>query len=177
MRAPPPELSRPLRADRVPAAGCEERIAADAEECTRLAARLGVPALHALTASLVIEPARGKGLRVHGAVRARVTQTCVVTLEEFDTEMHVEIERFFLPATAFHGDDQEAADEDVDLIRDGEIDLGELVGESLALAIDPYPRKPGVAFSPVSSGGGSDRGESRTPFAELARLRGGPRRR
>ena len=35
-----------------------------------------------------------------------------------------------------------------DPIIDGKIDLGELAAEHFALALDPYPRKPGVAFAP-----------------------------
>ena len=35
-----------------------------------------------------------------------------------------------------------------DPIVDGKIDLGALAAEFLALGLDPYPRKPGVAFAP-----------------------------
>ena len=51
---------------------------------------------------------------------------------------------------------------------DGRIDLGALTAESLALALDPYPKKPGVEFEPPAVDGTSE-GES--PFAVLSRLR------
>ena len=35
-----------------------------------------------------------------------------------------------------------------DPIVDGRIDLGALAVEFLALALDPYPRKPGAEFTP-----------------------------
>jgi hypothetical protein len=37
-----------------------------------------------------------------------------------------------------------------DPIIDGTIDVGALVAEFLALGLDPYPKKPGVEFVPVS---------------------------
>ena len=50
-----------------------------------------------------------------------------------------------------------------DPIVDGKIDLGALAAEFLALGLDPYPRKPGVAFDPPEPQGGRD-----SPFAALA---------
>ncbi len=47
----------------------------------------------------------------------------------------------------------------------GRIDFGALTAEFLALGLDPYPRKPGVAFEPVSAG------EEPLPFADLAALK------
>jgi uncharacterized metal-binding protein YceD (DUF177 family) len=155
----------------VPEHGCDERVESTPEEREALARRLDLPALDALTALLRIEPARGKGLRVHGAVDARLTQTCVVTLEDFVSDLHVLVERFYVPESEFRNDPEEAEDEDVDLIRNGEIDLGELVSESLALAIDPYPRKPGVTFAGVSAEDTPEPGDRTRPFAGLARLK------
>jgi hypothetical protein len=61
-------------------------IVADPEECAALAAFDGIPAVHALKASFKVAR-HGKFLRVTGEVRARVAQTCVVTLEDFDSEL------------------------------------------------------------------------------------------
>ena len=60
------------------------------------------------------------------------------------------------------------AQEPPDVIVDGKIDLGALTAEALALALDPYPKKPGVAFVDVMEP--EDLSES--PFAALARLKG-----
>jgi hypothetical protein len=65
------------------------------------------------------------------------------------------------------------------------LDVGEIVAEQLALAADPYPRRPGVKLEDVlpkprnagkdgSRAGKSDR--PRHPFAGLAALRDKPRR-
>ncbi len=57
------------------------------------------------------------------------------------------------------------ADDPPDEISDGVLPLGAYVLEDLSLAIDPFPRKPGVAFEPPP--GPSEP----SPFAVLARLK------
>ena len=58
-----------------------------------------------------------------------------------------------------------------DPIIDGRIDLGATALEFLVLALDPYPKKPGVAFTDVVIG---DDHEEPSAFAALARLRDPP---
>lgn len=171
MRPKTHEFSRPLRVDRVPEGGCEERISADPEECNALARRMGLPAVNALSAVLNVEPARGKGLRVYGDLAASLAQTCVVSLENFESELRVPVERYFLPRTSMRSEDILAQEEDFDLIDSGEIDLGELVAETLALAIDPYPRKPGASFTPVNVESAAVENSAAKPFGDLARLK------
>ena len=48
----------------------------------------------------------------------------------------------------------------------GSVDLGTLATEFLLLAIDPYPRKEGVKFTPPKLEEGGER-----PFAALATLK------
>ena len=82
---------------------------------------------------------------VAGHLHARVTQSCVVSLEPFETIVDAEIDVDFAeagsPAAEAHG-----AEDPPDLIADGKIDLGALAAEFLILNLDVYPRKPGVAF-------------------------------
>jgi uncharacterized metal-binding protein YceD (DUF177 family) len=47
------------------------------------------------------------------------------------------------------------------------IDAGAIVGEFAALAIDPYPRKPGVDFVDHIEGDAEDNAGRRNPFAAL----------
>ena len=53
-------------------------------------------------------------------------------------------------------------DDEPDPIVDGKIDLGALAAEFFALGLDPYPRKPGVAFEPPA-----EPEPEATPFAVL----------
>ena len=59
------------------------------------------------------------------------------------------------------------ADDPPDLLESDRIDLAAYVVEDLALAIDPFPRKPGVAFEAPDQPG------ELSPFAVLAKLKGG----
>ena len=75
----------------------------------------------------------------------------------------------------------DAEDADIpDPIVGGRIDFGVLTAEFLALGLDPYPRKPGMAFEPVwlarmrpfdSCAGSVTRSVSRHPRG-VARIRG-----
>jgi hypothetical protein len=68
-------------------------------------------------------------------------------------------------------DEEDPAEE----LTDGRIDLGEVVAQQLAVALDPYPRAPGAdgRFAQSDQEGAAAKGGN-TPFAALERLR--PRR-
>ncbi len=138
----PPEFSRPLKVDRVPREGSLEKIEAEAPELEALARRLNLPALHGLRAELMATPWRGGGLKLEGFLRADLVQESVVSLEAFRHEVEFPVTRYFL------GDGGGAEDEEaeIDPIVNGHVDLGEVVAETLALDLDPYPRRPGESF-------------------------------
>ena len=136
------EFSRPLTVDRVPAGGSYEKLQADEKERLALATRLDVAVLHDLRAELRATPWRG-GLKVSGELVADLEQVSVVSLEPFRATLRLSVTRYFLPAGAVGGD----AEADADPIGHGEVDLGEVVSETLALELDPYPRKPGESFA------------------------------
>jgi uncharacterized metal-binding protein YceD (DUF177 family) len=157
------EFSRPLPADRVMREGSSEHVAADAKELAALALRVGVPVVHSLTADLRAEPWRGGGLKITGRFKADLDQICVVTLDQFRSTVEGPVERIYLPEAA----ELTSEEDDADHLVDGAADLGELVTETLVLALDPYPRKPGVSFE------GAEIGAESAPasFAELAALK------
>ena len=138
-----PEFSRPLIVDRVPRKGSHEVFAAEIAECNALAERFDLPAIHSLKAHLIATPWRGGGLRVTGGFEADLEQVSVVSLEAFRKTHKFEVERFFLPPKATI----DGVEEDADPIVNGQIDLGELVAETLGLELDPYPRKPDEDFA------------------------------
>lgn len=64
--------------------------------------------------------------------------------------------------------------EELEPITGGQIDLGEVVAQLLAVKIDPYPRKAGAVFvnvSPNKHAGESGETTSENPFAVLASLK------
>jgi hypothetical protein len=158
------EFSRPLQVDRVPALGCHERIAAEEKECAALAKRLGLPKLHSLGGLLKAVPWRGGGLKITGTLKAEVDQVSVISLETFTSTLEYPIERYFLSPRA----ENPAVEEDVDAIEHGSVDLGEILAETMALELDPYPRKEGEVFNDIEE---QPEPAKITPFAGLSKLK------
>jgi hypothetical protein len=158
------EFSRPLQVDRVAALGSHERIAADEKECAALAKRLGVPKLHSLGGLLKAVPWRGGGLKITGTLKAEVDQVSVISLETFTSTFEYAIERYFLSPRAGNP----TAEEDVDIIEHGIVDLGEILAETMALELDPYPRKEGEVFSDIEE---PPEPSKVSPFTALSKLK------
>lgn len=158
------EFSRPLQVDRVPALGCHERLAADEKECAALAKRLGLAKLHSLGGLLKAVPWRGGGLKVTGTLNAKVDQVSVISLETFTTDLEFAVERYFLSPRAGPPTDEE----DVDIIENGIVDLGEILAESMALELDPYPRREGEVFNDIEE---HPESAKVSPFTGLSKLK------
>ena len=158
------EFSRPLLVDRVPALGCHERLAADEKECAALAKRLGIPKIHALGGLLQIVPWRGGGLKVTGTLKAKVDQLSVVSLEVFTADLAFEIERYCMSPRASNP----AVEDDADIIENGIVDLGEILAETMALELDPYPRQEGEVFHDIAE---HPEVAKVSPFVALSKLK------
>lgn len=163
---PVPEFSRPIEVDRIPRTGSHEKLRADAPECERLARRLAVPRLHALSADLHAAPWRGGGLKVTGQLTADLDQVSVVSLEPFRSTVTFPVERYYLPEAEASAD----AGEEADPIRHGVVDLGEAVAETLALELDPYPRRAGEVFAADPADPPEDEPPPPSPFSALGKL-------
>lgn len=147
-------FSRLVKVDALPQGGLTQVIEANAAERSALATLNDLQALAKLTATLTILRSGRGGVRVKGAVHAQATQTCVISLEPMDVVIDEPVDVRFAPqresakrGPALAGETLDWGDaEQPDPIIDGKIDLGALASEFMALALDPYPRKPGVAF-------------------------------
>ena len=166
-------FSRPLTVTSLPQEGREVRVSATPEECEALRADLGLDGLRRLEARFRLAWTHGR-LGVIGRITADITQICVVTLDPFDSILDEDVEVQFVDAapprrnaTVEQGVeiDPDAPDE----IVDGRVDLGSIASEFLALGLDPYPKKPGVAFASAAEGEPAD-----SPFAVLARRNARP---
>jgi hypothetical protein len=177
---PHPPLSRRLAVAEVPPEGLDVDIRATPAECAALAQHNALPAVHSLQAELRARQRRGSGLEIEGELRARLRQTCVTTLEEFDSELVEPIQMRFAPprGEALRGRRRDEETTEITLDEDppdpligGVVDLGAVVSEFFTLALDPYPRKPGANFVEPQPGDGA---QAVSPFATLGRLK--PRR-
>ncbi|MBF0356885.1 MAG: DUF177 domain-containing protein [Alphaproteobacteria bacterium] len=174
---PQPEFSRLVKSAEIPHKGLQFDIEATPNECQKLAQRFGLIAIEALSAHIRLFPAKDL-IRLEGRLKARVVQSCVVTLDPVDQAIDEDFSRVY-------GDDEalEAArlameaeieidplaDDLPDPLIDGCIDVGEAAAEELALNLDPFPRKPGASLegSPWAAKEEAIRG----PFAALSKLR------
>ena len=169
-----PEFSRPLAVERIGPTGTEMTIDADAEECEALARRFAIPAIHALSASFVATPWRRGGVALRGEISAEVEQLSVVSLEPIKSRIAERVVRYFQAELA-PGHNRavlgvESLEDEPEVISGGAIDLGEIAAEELALALDPYPRRPGEVFR-EETGQGSGERPPNSPFAVLSRLK------
>ena len=183
---PPPEFSRPLVVDTLGADGGEREIEANPAECRALARRFHLEAVVSLSATLRLIRLHGTNagmVRVRGRLVAEVVQSCVVTLVPVPARVEESFSALFSPEAVAGGDesllDPFADDEDVPeaMVR-GVVDLGELTAQHLSLALDPYPRAPGVEFTGFDDDApdnDSPDGDAppRNPFGVLAALRRG----
>ena len=113
---------------------------ADAATCERLAARFELAAVEQLSADLEAWRA-GAGVSVEGTLTARVVQFCAVSNAPVPARIDERIAVRFLPQQAPVAEEIELGRDELDVLplQDGLVDLGELVAQSLFLALDPYP--------------------------------------
>lgn len=172
------EFSRFVAVDRLEQGEVAERIGAREDECRALAARFGLIALERLDADVRLRRIeKGPIVRVEGRLFADVVQTCVVSLEPVEGRVEEEFSLLYAPASriAARGGRApgEAGDDWPEPIQHGAIDIGEAVAQQLALALDLYPRKPGIRLEDVlGKCQGISLGEEpkESPFAVLSRL-------
>jgi hypothetical protein len=173
--APPPEFSRLVDLAGLDARELVRSIEAAPAERRALAGRRGLIALHALSASVRIRRRSERVVELAGAFEADVEQACVVTLEPVPAHLSRKFHQIYsadvddLPGEVVVSADEDEDDAPEPLPEHG-IDIGEAVVQQLAVALDPYPRKPGAEIPPEHAGSGPEAGRNGA-FAGLARLR------
>ena len=175
---PKAELSRRFQLEGLGEEEIVEAFEVTPGERAALAERFDLLALDFLSAVLRLRRLEGGPIvRVEGRFEAEVTQSCVVTLEPVPSRLEQDF------CLLYSLDPRQAAAEQevlVDIEQEdppepvppGGIDLGEVVAEQLALALDPYPKAAGARLERVEWDGGDDGQESSNPFAVLRSLKG-----
>jgi len=165
-----PEFPRPQRLDQIGSGESKVEIEADAGERTALARRFGLPAIDRLAAHFVLHR-DASGIVAKGHLSATVTQACVVTDAPVPATVEEDFALRFVPEGSEQDDEVELSENACDTVfyTGGSIDLGEAAAETLALALDPFPRSPGAAQALKEAGVLSE--EEAGPFGALAGLR------
>jgi hypothetical protein len=147
----------PVAVEQISETGLHRDIEADEAIREGIAELGGLREVLAARASLDVTPMSGGRFHVEGRVRARIGQTCVVTLDPIENDVDESIDLIFAPPEQIPEMAdlvEEAAESDVEIpdppepIENGVIDLGRVATDALYLAVDPYPRKPDAVFEP-----------------------------
>ena len=171
-----PPLLRPLRTIDIDEA-VDHRIEATRTEMADIVTLLDLVALDGLKLDYRLR--RGARGRVHlrGRLKARIAQTCVVTLEPVESNIDIPVEIEFWPAPLL--EELQRSPEDPgqsgrldwpEAIADDTIDLGPVIYETLATALDLYPKRASASFE-WSQGAEGAEGLKSGPFAALKQLK------
>ncbi len=156
--------------------GLSRQRAAAPDELARIARALDLVACASLTADYAITATTNGRYRLSGTLRAGIEQTCVVTLEPIASSIEERFDVTFwpeqdLPAPRSGEVDMDEEPEPEPMLA-GQIAVGRVVFECLAMAIDPFPRRPGATLdwrSPAPQDAAAD--TSASPFAVLANIK------
>lgn len=179
----PADLDWLHKANDIPAAGLECSRRASEAERVAIAEALTLLALKRLDVHYRICPLKRDRFLLRGELSADIEQICSVSLDPLEVTVEAQIEVEFwsadkLPKQAVLGEndtdfDPFAAD-DPEPISAGKLEVGRIVYEQLASAIEPYPRHADAELeqdqAPLAPEGGaaSDPGN---PFAVLSKLK------
>lgn len=167
-----PEFSRLERIDTIGEGARSVSITADAAERSALAERFGLLAVDRLEATFRVQR-DAAGVVARGEVRAAVVQACSVTEEPLPVTVSEDV------ALRFVTEQEATAEEEIELDLDAldtmpydgaAIDLGEAAAETMALALDPFPRGPNAAAALRAAGVISE--EEAKPAGARAGLKG-----
>jgi uncharacterized metal-binding protein YceD (DUF177 family) len=144
----------------------------DEAERAKVAKQLGLESLPALTADVTVR-AWLDGAEIAGRFEGVVGQLCSVSLDAFEQPVSGGIEVRAVPAGSPNAPQESPGEADLDpdapdppeVLASDAVDLAAYVVEHLALAIDPFPRKPGAEFHFEAPA------EDVSPFAVLQKLK------
>ncbi|QPC87379.1 DUF177 domain-containing protein [Mesorhizobium sp. NBSH29] len=170
-------VSLEVNVAKLPQRGMRVKLDASPEQLKNLAAEHGLLSVERYKAELVVAAWKRNGVSVTGKVSADLTQACGVTLEPLTTHIEEEVSGVFLPATSKLGREGFGEGGEILVAAEGpdapelfsgdSIDVGALAEEFFVLAIDPYPRKPGMETAAYIE----DDEPAESPFSRLSALK------
>lgn len=167
-----PEFSRLIKLDSLSSQARAVTIEAGEAELAALAARFDLVAVERLKATVEIVR-DGEAIDTTGRLSADVVQSCVASAEPVPAHIDEAFQLRFVPDNMFEStaEEVELSESDCDVVgySGSAIDLGEAVAETLALALDPFPRSPNADATLREAGvlGEEDAG----PFSALKALK------
>jgi uncharacterized metal-binding protein YceD (DUF177 family) len=147
----------PIVVEQIPDTGLHRAFEASDTVRAAMADLADLREISSASASFDLNLKSGGRVHVTGQVRARIGQTCVVTLDPIENEIDEAIDLMFAPSEQIPSlsalvEQTAESDEEIpdppEPIVNGMIDLGRLATDALLLAVDPYPRKADAVFEP-----------------------------
>lgn len=141
-----PEFTYPISVDSVGKQWNEYKLAANADERAKLAERFELLSLDKLEGTMKLRRGRdGETIDMKATIDAEVVQACIVSLAPVPAKVQEDFDLSFLS----YPDGEEPDDHDLEApepIENGKIDLGEVLAQQLAIALDPFPRAENAAI-------------------------------
>ncbi len=161
---PDKEFSKVAVISGLPSEGRVFDLSPDEAQRAAIARRLDIPAVNALRGRIELKPSQG-GIVLTGRVEADLVRVCVVTLEHTNEAIAEAFELRFARSVGRDETDAELViDENTPEPLEGdEIDIGEVLVQQLALAMNPYPRREGAVVDKAEFGQALET----SPFAVL----------
>lgn len=164
-------FSRHVAISAISPTGSEREIVATDLERAAIVADFGLVELRSLVGKLDLRRS-GDLVTIDGRLEAEAVQSCVVSLQPVVQRIDLAFTRRLLrgqpaePSTV--AETVEIGEEDPpDLFAGDSVDVGLVLLEEFALALDPYPRAPGVEFTVPEE---AEVDEPVSPFAVLKSL-------
>ncbi|WP_034157689.1 YceD family protein [Sphingomonas sp. ERG5] len=166
-----PEFSRPERIDTFGTGERTVSIAANEAERAAIAARFGLLAVDRLEGEFKVR-SEAAGIVARGHVSAAVVQACSVTDDPIPAKVEEDVALRFIADDAVDEEEIELSEDALDTMfyAGSAIDLGEAAAETMALALDPFPRGPNAAAALRAAGVISE--DELKPLGALAGLKG-----
>jgi uncharacterized metal-binding protein YceD (DUF177 family) len=156
----------------IPHAGISERRVAGEELRKAIAKELTIPACRKLIADYVIKNAGAGRFQLKGTLTAEFERECVITLEPLTEALNEPLDCLFVPPELMpqHQSEEEEAHavEEIEPIVQQNIEIGRVIYEVIAAALDPYPRAPDAALALPNDVSANETREK--PFAALKKL-------
>jgi hypothetical protein len=170
-----PPIERIYDLNRLSEAGYETEIVPSTEQLRDLAEWAGVAEIGSFRGRISLRRLSSSRFAYEASLEASITQTCTVTLEPVSSKIAMDFARslHLVPQARkvvdFSGELSPAAGDGAvpEEIESPRFDLAAPLLEEFLLAIDPYPRAPGVAFEPPAN----EAEKPENPFAVLKSLK------
>ena len=179
-----PEFSRIVKTEEMVIGKEKLVVEANEKERAALAERFELVSINSLRAELEVKTASNGEVTVRGPMSAEIVQNCVATLEPVPETVEDTVEVLFSPHVS--EDDMPSNPDDLENLSeeelmalleqpeplvDGKIDLGEVVAQFLAVAMDPYPRKDDAELPESIQSEEEADADKPNPCAQLAGLK------